>query len=328
MISAIRIDEYTMPQLLRVMQADPRNTGRMVVTKWFYENGENSSAIDTIETSSRSTRTDEERIFGSQVLMAEGDFKLALRWLDEIEPESPQTGTKLRLAMSCAMAMGKTDTILERLAALLNGQEPGPQELLILADGCIRVNQLGPAQVLLDQIPPGSICDPGKIRRREVLLALLRGDEREASAIIERSAAFLDEEQYLVARLLLDAQRGDWVRARKNAEELRSTQLARLPLVDVLIDLIVGENQRALENTSFALQLNPLGSVLEVLHSREADAATDEQSELPIHARQTRGIHHANRRKGSQNGGVGVYGVCSITPPIFWQPSITKIVTS
>ncbi len=280
MISAIRIDEYTMPQLLRVMQADPRNTGRMVVTKWFYENGENSSAIDTIETSSRSTRTDEERIFGSQVLMAEGDFKLALRWLDEIEPESPQTGTKLRLAMSCAMAMGKTDTILERLAALLNGQEPGPQELLILADGCIRVNQLGPAQVLLDQIPPGSIGDPGKIRRREVLLALLRGDEREASAIIERSAAFLDEEQYLVARLLLDAQRGDWVRARKNAEELRSTQLARLPLVDVLIDLIVGENQRALENTSFALQLNPLVPTW-IVADGIARLAQDERLELP-----------------------------------------------
>ena len=50
-----------------------------------------------------------------------------------------------------------------------------------------------------------------------------------------------------------------------------------------------------------------LGLVLEALQGREANTAADQQSELPIHPGQSRGVHHANCRKGGEDGGVGVH---------------------
>ena len=49
---------------------------------------------------------------------------------------------------------------------------------------------------------------------------------------------------------------------------------------------------------AMAFHLILLGLVLEALQCREANAAAHQQSELPIHPRQPRGIHHADRGKG------------------------------
>jgi|GEM_PF-2435693 len=257
LVSAIRQNEYTHPQLVRMMKADPRNTGRMVVTRWLYENGENQAAIQTLESAARSKRTDEEYIFGARILMAEGDYRQALRWLDSIEDGSSLAGTRLRLAVNCALSLGKTDEILARLRELHQNDPPGPEELLLLTDGCLQVDQVVAARVLLEGVELQAVSEPGAVRRREVLLAL-REDDEDAPRTIERSAPFLSEAEYLVARLQLHARHGDWTHAARDAQDLARTDLGASPLVQVLVDLVAGEEARAAESTRFGLALTPL----------------------------------------------------------------------
>ncbi|MFT7670368.1 MAG: tetratricopeptide (TPR) repeat protein [Planctomycetota bacterium] len=256
LLESIRLDELDNKQLVQMMMADPRGTGRMAVTKWFYANGENSSALETLESSTRASRNDDERIFGARILMADGDYRTALRWLDEVG-DGPFGNIKARLAISCAMGMDKTEELLSRLRTLLENHSVGPAEMLLLADGCLREQQELAAKTLLGRLDPSQLEDPGILLRREVLLAL-RGDTGQASATVERAGSFLEDDEYLVSRLLLDGLRADWSRARKDALELAQTTSARTPLLGSLIDLLSDQEERAYENTKFGLSLTPL----------------------------------------------------------------------
>jgi uncharacterized protein HemY len=257
LLATIDVSEFSSEQLVRAMRLDPRTTGRMAVAAWFASNGDNAAALATLESSNASSRSDAENLFGARVLITDGNYRAALRWLDQIADDSPRRGEGLRLAADAALRLGDTAVVAERGAALLGGAELDPVEMLSLVDSFLQRGNAGAAKLLLERIPRGPLRDPGAALRREIQVALLMENGPQADLLIERAGAFLPESSYLAVRILLSAGRGEWTSLRGEVEELRQTPFAKTPSVATLLDLLSGQEATAAESATFALSLAP-----------------------------------------------------------------------
>ncbi len=240
LLGEIDIDEFSKPQVLQVMGLDPAGTGRRVATYWYHNNGEKALAIETLATSAPKQRTDSERLLGARILIDNGDYQIALRWLDQISMESALASTKLKLAVACSLRMGDPQETARRTQQLLKHVALGPQDLMLMADGFMRELELVAASALLDRVDRQRLGELSAFQLREICVALLGRDKALAQERIERAAAFLSREQYLIARMLLDVQNGNWKAVESGALLLSKTEFAQSGLRPIWIALCSG----------------------------------------------------------------------------------------
>ena len=257
LLATIRIQELSAPQLVQVMQIDPRGTGRMFAAAWLAENGRRDEALAALAAGGSEGRSDAESLFGAQVLMSEGRYRGALEWLDGVPAESPLHGAVLRSAARAALRLGEGPEITTRVAALLAGKPLEPGEMMEWIDGFIENGKAGTAALMIERVPRGQLPDPSTLLLREIQVALLQEDLPRIELLVERAAAFLPEGSYVALRVVLAAERGDWTGVRQNAQELRETDFAQDPIVSALLELLAGQAPAAGESAAFALSLVP-----------------------------------------------------------------------
>jgi len=255
LLATIDFEELSADQLVRVMRADPRGTGRMVVAAWLADNGRRDEALETLTSGGTGDRTEAETLFGARVQLAQGQYQACMAWTDRIPAESPLRPEALELAAQAAMRLGKGPEINKRVASLLDGTTLSSTEFLQLIDSFLESGNSMIAGVLIERLPEDALASPGPVLLRQIQVALLGPDPQTAAPLVERAAPFLAESTYLRARVLLAAERQDWSALAGDVEALRETEAADDPLFVSLLDLLSDREQAAAESASLALRL-------------------------------------------------------------------------
>lgn len=257
LLDTVLLSELDAQQTVRLMRANPRGSGRRIVAEWLKNNGENVAALETLESAPQNSRTDEENLLGAQILYDAGKAQSAKRWLSMIADTSPLASRRYQLAVSCALQAGTDENVIAAVIEYFEHSAPRPTEILALVDELILDGRAEIAGDVLARCKVESLPNPGSYLLRELQLALLAGEYDAAEEAVERAGAFLPESDYLVARLLLHTERGEWLQvAEITAEWLESSDVED-PQKMALASLLAGDYEAALEPATAALVLTP-----------------------------------------------------------------------
>ncbi len=269
-------------QRVRLMRADPRGSGRLLVARWLRDRGDLEGALRTLNASPLEQRSEEENLLGARLLVDDGRPRLADRWLAAIPDGSPLAAERDRTAVDAALASGDAAALGAALMSQLRRGGDAAALRLRLVDRLLAEDRVVLAEQVLGGIDLATQQDPAPALRRRFQVALLRGDVAQASEALERAAAFVPEAEDRVARLLLGVTLGAEVDLSGEARALRSLHAAGelSPLDLTLLDLLEGRATEALEAAEFALLLTP-GRPTWSLVAELAHAALDEPGALP-----------------------------------------------
>jgi len=257
LLDTLTLSELDPQQTVRLMRADPRGSGRRIVARWLHDNGENDAALETLESAPQNARSDEENLLGAQILYDSGKAQSAKRWLIKVPETSPLAASRYRLAVSCALAAGTDEALTTAIEEYFEFATPGPLEVLALVDDLILDSRAEIARAVLVRCDVTALPNPGTYLLREWQLALLAGEHDDAEEAVERAGAFLPESDYLLARLLIQMSRGEWLQVAESSVEWRDASDLEDPETLALVSVLSGDYEAALEPAAAALELDP-----------------------------------------------------------------------
>ncbi len=257
LLSSISADEYLPGQVVRMMQADTRGTGRVVVAEWLYKHGRAQEALKTLRIDGDALRSEQELLLGAHIEIEDGNYAQAMKWLDQL----PKSGARVRerrlQTLICALQLRDRKRIREIATEIFKREAPSTAETLKLADVFLRLQETQGALTILEGLEGSPGVPPGPIIFRRSLALLARGDLAAAEVEIDRCESFLPEAQGAILRLLLEGQRADWTACARTAEQLFELAPPEDPELAALLYLLMGEEQEALELADFALEFAP-----------------------------------------------------------------------
>ena len=257
LLAQIDESELDASQILRLMIVDSMGRGRLTVARWMHERGETGEALRALRAGPGQERTDEERLFGAEMMMEAGEYAKALEWLDEIAEESAYTAEKHRHSLVCILSIGDDDRLRKLLTGLVMAKELAEADLLALSDLVLRYGRPQVAVRLLSEPGGQSEAGPGPDLLRRALIATHLGELEAAEDLIDRAEPFIEDEEAGVLRLIIDSRRENWIDCGRTAAGMLQRGGEEEPRRTALLYLFGGREEEALEIAEFGAQLAP-----------------------------------------------------------------------
>lgn len=264
-------------QVVRILRADPDHAGRRAVARHQRAQGDLSGALASLLDPSAELDP-EERVLAIELLVEEGRDREALELAAQLPRRHPATRRALGSALRAAIRSGEREVVERTLEAIRSSSGPGLPTPLELGRTLLRLGEHEHALDLLRGLDKPRVTDGEGLLT--IGLAALAADQLTAAAtLFDRSEAFLPPERPALARMLLDARRGDWAAVERAARTL-APQLRLAPLGQAALALLAGDAPSAQELARAGLEAEPGAPLLRLIEVAAAFATPAEADPL------------------------------------------------
>jgi len=243
-------DRFTGSQIRRWLSFDPLGAGFEGFLDGLSRDGRLGLLVETVLRAQRADDlTEGQALRAAQVCEEQGRPDLSHRLLMQLPPESALYARNADLALRVALRVSDLSNApksVHDMAARID-ELADPLELrharglVHAADLALTTPFFDPLALVLDKALQAQRDDRGSLLIRLALVELRRERWDEALEAIDRAEAYLDDDSALVARLLLELDRGDAPGAVQEAEALLRSSFANSPMRRALLTAIAGD---------------------------------------------------------------------------------------
>ena len=232
-------------RILRMMRADPENTGRLILARTIAEGGDADGALRFLR-GLATEPTDEQLALITELQLELGRRAAALKSIQTLKERGAQ-GDVIRGLTIAATLEGADLAELEDLATdLLERAETTHDELIGMVERLIARGHYDLALRILDGMDERPELRSGEVLMHYVMIHMLEDRLEEVDPYLERAEAFDAAGGPELAQIFLDLEYREWTKLSTHVRALRQSRYRESELVSAILDLLAEDLDGAL----------------------------------------------------------------------------------
>lgn len=268
-------------RIVRLMRADPGNTGRLVLARAVARKDGAEAALEFLR-GIEGEPTDDQLVLVTELQLELGRRKAAESTIALLEERGADEERVADLRVRSILVGGDVDE-LERLATeFLAGEDTGRAPLIDMADRLVARDLNDLALEVLSAMDSRPELRGGDVLMRLVRLHMLEGRFEEAAPFIERAEAFDAEGGPELAQIFLDLEDRRWTELPRHVTALRRSAYRESDVAAVILDLFAEDLEGARARVDEVRESFVLGEAWEVLDAACRVFETEEIVQAPF----------------------------------------------
>lgn len=235
--------------ILRLMRADPKHTGRFMIAQTMIEDGELQRALSFLTSDPEFDLAPNEKRLVAEALVELKRHKIAKKRIEQLLEETPDSMELRWLQLRNLVADAEADPIeIEAsLESLLEFPEVAANELYRIVDDALLENKTDLALSMLERIHHHTHLRSGRFILLEAQAHMLRGEFLEAERDLERADAFEDGGGPELTRVFLHLEAHNWPELARESKRALNSGASHTPLSQAILLLFAEDIDAARE---------------------------------------------------------------------------------